>query len=64
MRDMHECDACGQYQVPDGLACSQCRKNAAVHRKRRRMNEEITGGYDGRDYITGEAGSRPDSDQL
>jgi len=61
---MHECDACGQFQAPDGLACSQCQENASVCRKRRGMNEQIAGGHDGRNYITGEAGSRPDSDQL
>lgn len=62
MRGMYRCDMCGQYENPDGLACSQCQKVAAVRRKYK-TNGQI-GEYDGRNYITGEASSRPDPDQF
>lgn len=61
---MHKCDACGQYRALDGLDCTQCQKDAEVSRKHRIIKGQITGGYDGRNYITGEAGSGPDSDQF
>ncbi len=57
MKDLHKCDACGAYQDPDGLACAGCEREAAAARRERarklRENDQITGGQDERDYVTG-----------
>lgn len=56
MKDLHKCDACGAYRDPDGLACAGCEQEAAARRERARKlreNNQITGGQDEGDYVTG-----------
>ena len=56
MKDLHKCDACGAYRDPDSQACAGCEQEAASRREhamKLRENDQIIGGQDERDYVTG-----------